>query len=278
MKGSTSSILLQGRQFECRIGSEHGIVLVGDAAHSHWQPSTAGYLELSDFPPLQDRIVEQIGNGVSLLCVGWHEQILSPQQKRNFFEFLLVGAVEYPLLHDFQDPQDLMLALEYLPGTPLVKLPAYDDPQLKTFLEIGQEHAVQWLCPVRSYKKTPWTQESKFKIIEQWRIILEQEFTVYLPLPAQNHNPQALYDTLAGINEIKEHFHCPVMVRPSGAMSTISKGWLQAALTVWAMERGVDALLLNPLQREVANASNEAAGLMQRSIKKLPLEMKRWKK
>jgi len=276
MNGLTASIIVQGRQFECRLGSEHGIVLVGDAAHSHWQPSTAGYFEGSDFPPLQDRIVEQIGNGVSLLCIGWHDQVLNLQQKLNFFEFLSVGALEYPLLHDFKDSQDLQLALENLPGKPLVKLPAYDDPQLRAFLEIGQKYAVQWLCPVRSYKSTPWSQESKYKIIEQWQTILKQEFAVYLPLPAQNHNPQALFDTFAGITSIKERYRCPVVIRPSGSRSTVSKGWLQAALTVWAMERGADALLLNPLQREVANAGQEAAGLMQRSIQKLPLEMKRW--
>jgi hypothetical protein len=276
MNGSASSIVLQGRQFQCSIGSDHGIVLVGDAAHTYWQPSSATYLDQSDFPPLQDRIVEQIGNGVSVLCVGWHEQVLNQQQKQAFFEFLSVGAVEYPILYDFKDPSDLRLALEVLPGIPLVKLPSYDDPQLDEFLSVGMQHTVQWLCPIRSFKKIPWNLETKFEIIERWQAILQQKFAIYLPIPTPKPNSNILYTTLAGITTIKEKFNHPVLIRPSGSQTTVSKGWLQAALTVWAIERGVDGLLLNPLQREVANISNEIAGLVQRPIQKLPLEMKRW--
>ena len=278
MNRSTSTIVIQGRRFQCEIGSDQGIVLIGDAAHTHWQPSSAIFVEQSDFPSLQDRIVEQIGNGVSVLCVGWHEQSINQKQKQVFFEFLAVGAAEYPILFDFHHPNDLKLALEILPGTPLVKLPAYDDPQLNEFLELAKEHRLQWLCPLRSFKKIPWTLEAKMEIIERWQAILQQEFAIYLPLPTASPNPNVLSNTMAGITTIKEKFNYPVIIRPSGSQTTISKGWLQAALTVWAIERGVDGLLLNPLQREVANISNEISGLLQRPLQKLPLEMKRWKK
>lgn len=278
MNRSTSNIIIKGRRFQCEIGSDRGIVLIGDAAHSHWQTSSAVFIEQSDFPPLQDRIVEQIGNGVSLLCVGWHEQLLNPKQKRAFLEFLAVGAAEYPILFDFHHPDDLKLALEILPGTPLVKLPSYDDPQLNEFLDLAQEHTLQWLCPLRSFQKIPWDLQTKLEIMERWQDRLQKEFAIYLPLPTSNPNPGVLSHTLAGISAIKEKFNYPVILRPSGAQTTVSTGWLQAALTVWAMERGVDALLLNPLQREVANISNEMAGVLRRPIQKLPLEMKRWKK
>ncbi len=66
MNGLTASIIVQGRQFECRLGSEHGIVLVGDAAHSHWQPSTAGYLRVLIFPLYRTVLLNRLETG--FLC------------------------------------------------------------------------------------------------------------------------------------------------------------------------------------------------------------------
>lgn len=277
-------IEVKGKHFSVEFGLDKGMILIGDAAHLLWQPSAKEFVEQGNWLSLQDHMVEQIGNGVSVLAIGWPKNTVTSAQKQAFFEFIQVGANDYPMLLDFEHSDDLEEALRVVQGHPLVKLPAPDSPLIHEFLGTTEKCKGKWLCPMRFEAFIPWEYSQKIRLMQLWQNLAEQygktkqDFMVYWPIPTSKWKVQLLRETLAQIDVFKKEYPVPVVVRPSGSYSKVSKGWLQSVLIVWAMERGADALVVNPLQREVANISDESATSMDRALQKLPLEMKRWTK
>lgn len=280
MVESIMGVKIKGCKYSVELKSGGNILALGDAGHSFWHKSDKSLILDGDWVGLQDRIIEQIGNGASIICLGWNKEEPSPKLKSGFFDFISYGVKDYPLLLDFKKEEDLERALKAFQGYPLVMMPAVDSSQFHNFALLTGGRAA-WLCPLRYRDFVPWQIDERLRLAEFYlkkmrEYGLQEPIAFYQPLPTDPAKIKNVFAILESLPGFKEKVDYPLILRPYSQKKIINPGWSQSVLTALSLFNQGDALILNPLQREVAQILKETSGLLNRPLTFLPLEMKRW--
>ncbi|MCE5195609.1 MAG: dihydropteroate synthase [Negativicutes bacterium] len=281
----SQTIRLSGSKYSLELGGNHGAVLIGDALHGFWHPHALTYIRNQNWQLMQDDLCEQIGNGAAMLAIGWREGAgITALQLQAYLEFIQATAAIYPLLLDFPRTAELATALEQLPGRALICAPPLEGLNFQDCCRLAVLYQKPLLLNLRRGKRIPVSVEQRMQLAEETLTIALQtglrqdQLAFLLPLPAATASVLPLQEALASLLPLREKFSVPVLVRPSVSFVTLSKAWMQSAVSVWALERGADAVIVNPNYREVGNITREIANLLGRPLQKMPLEMKRWRK
>ncbi len=279
------TIHLSGSKYSLELGGNRGAVLIGDALHGFWHPHALTYIQNQNWQLMQDELCEQIGNGAAMLAIGWRDQAeISALQMQAYLEFILATVAVYPLLLDFPRIAELETALEKIPGKALILAPSLESPDFQAFCRLAFLNQKPLLLNLRREKRIPVSVEQRMQLADETVTMALQaglrqdQLAFLLPLPSVTNNVLPLQEALAAILPLRERYRVPVMVRPVVSFVTLSKAWLQSAVSVWALERGADAIIVNPNYREIGNITREMANLLGRPLQKMPLEMKRWRK
>lgn len=279
------TILLSGSKFSLELGGNNGAVLIGDAMHGFWHSHALKYIQTQNWQYMQDDICEQIGNGAAMLAVGWREGAeITPAQVQAYLEFIKATVAVYPLLLDFPHLTETETALKSLPGQALICAPSLESMDFKACCRLASHYQKPLLLNLRRGKRIPSNLEQRMLLAQETvetalKAGLKQDQLAFLvPLPTPTINVLPLEEALASLLPLRSKFEIPVIVRPVVSVVSVSRAWLQSAVSVWALERGADAIIVNPNYREVGNITREMSNLLGRPLQKLPLEMKRWRK
>ncbi|HZW49121.1 MAG TPA: hypothetical protein VFF80_03175 [Bacillota bacterium] len=279
------TLFLSGSKFSLELGGNNGTILIGDAMHGFWHSHALEYIQTQNWQYMQDDFCEQIGNGAAMLAIGWREDAqISLAQVQAYLEFVKETVAVYPLLLDFPRVRETETALKCLPGQALICAPSLDSMEFKEYCRLAFHYQKPLLLNLLHGKRIPSTVEQRLLLAEETVEIalqagLKQEQLAFLvPLPSPAVNVLPLQEALASLQPLRSKFEIPVIVRPVVSFVTVSRAWLQSAISVWALERGADAIIVNPNYREISNITREMSNLLGRPLQKLPLEMKRWRK
>ena len=234
--------------------------IIGELLHPSYRPQTLLLFQQRNVEQCAELILEQQGNGATMLCLGIPSaQDILGHNSAEFLSWLLSVYAEYatvPAYLDVESPKVLASILPRLSQSPVVLCRSKQRDARANLLCVAAEHEVLVvLCDVTITDRNAQARVDSMSILveEAQRAGVAAEcLAVEAPVYQSLYTPLLLQEALTTIDLLHRQLGLPVLVRVSQAAKyRLLHSWNSAFYAAAAMAYGAEFVLLNPAHREV---------------------------
>ena len=252
-----------------RIAGDEPVRVVGERINPSGRKKFREKLRQGDIGTVKLEVIRQERADLLDVCVagsGIDERQMLPRAVAA-----VVNLSNQPLFIDSTDPEAIECALKFYPGLPVINSIPGKSEDLERLLPLARRWGANFVALAMDDDGIPADAEGRFEVIrriveraQEYGIPAERIIAdpVVLPVSADSKNPAV---TLEAIELIAGRLKLPTVIGLSNVSYGLpARGILNATFLVMAIERGLSAVIANPLDERIYEAIYSAEVLVGR--------------